>query len=209
MDTPISKTKSHNNETPAIPAEEPGNESTEYVEYNEEDDITDEEEIYDELSDEEYEEEGEVFLADPLEIVSAARAAAKRVAQTFPTNREKYYTYKVYQQFRKLTAENANEQVVEEVAEDIENRLEKIEKILNEVENEKYPKAQEEMHLALLEAFNNYYDGLSCFLEFFNEPQQDTIVNAFELLYKADTSIEEIQEKVKSKLEFGTISSLA
>jgi hypothetical protein len=208
VDTPIKKTRlSNNNDTPVIPDKEPENESQPPEDY-EEDEIT-QEENYEELSEEEYEEEVEELFVDPNEIFAAARTAAKKVARTFPTNREKFYTYKVYQQFKKLIAEDAKEEVIDEVGEDLDHRLEKIEKILIECENEKYPKAQEEMHTALLEAFNNYYDGLSCFLEFLNEPEQESIINAFKLLYKADAAIEEIQESIKSKLEFSSISSLA
>ncbi|MCE1246792.1 MAG: hypothetical protein LWY06_09120 [Firmicutes bacterium] len=179
--------------------------------YSEESDIAEEyteEEFDEEDYDDELSEEDSDFYIDPEAIFASAKKATPKITSIFPVNREKLYINKIYKLLQKLTADNADEETICDVAENIEDRLQKTEELIEETQSEEYPPEQEEIHKALSEAFEKYHQGLTDFLEFLTTPSEDLLIQSFNMISRADSITEDIQESIKNKLEFNTISSV-
>jgi hypothetical protein len=112
-------------------------------------------------------------------------------------------------QFNPKKAQPNDEQIVEEVAEEIERRIENLEISIAESEAEGCPEEMEEVHNRIIESLELYCEGLSYFIEYIEDSRDEYILNAFKLIFQGDIITKELKQNIMEELKDRPRSSVA
>lgn len=117
-------------------------------------------------------------------------------ASIIPMENEALFVSKIYKIYKKYTENPDN---AEGILTELEAQIQKVLEYMEQSENDTPPEEGKSLQEILLQAFNFFYDGLLCLKSYFQEGVEESILDAFELLYRGDLALIQVEEEIDRK----------